>query len=291
MGALIMQTLFDALLLIGLYAIGSLGFSLIWGVLNVLNLTYAVLMTFGGYTTYLLWRAGLDPLLALPITMVMSFGIGWVIQRVALDQVLNGPSSLSITLTYGVNLILTGLILYYFTGDPRAIKLPTYLDGYLSFAGAQLTYARILVIVVAVSLTGAVWWFMDCTELGTAIRATRLDTEAARLVGIEVKSIYRLTASLSAMLAGATGSLAALVYSISPQMGDPLLIQILIVSVLGGLGSIVGPLVGSIVLGVTNAAVGNAWGATSSTVAATALVLVVLFVRPSGLLGKRFYEG
>jgi len=290
MSALVTQTLFDALLLIGLYAIGSLGFSLIWGVLNVLNLTYAALITFGGYTTYSLWHAGVDPLLALPITMAISFVLGWFIQRVAIDQVLNGPASLSITLTYGANLVLTGLILYYFTGDPRGIKLPSYLDGYISIAGAQLTYARIVVIVVALSLTGAVWWFMDRTELGAAIRATRLDTEAARLVGIKVKSIYRLTASLSAMLAGATGSLAALVYSISPQMGDPLLVQMLIVSVLGGLGSIIGPLVGSAVLGLTNAAVGNLWGATYSTAVATSLVLLVLFVRPSGLLGKRFYE-
>lgn len=290
MRSLVTQTLFDALLLIGLYAIGSLGFSLIWGVLNVLNLTYAAFITFGGYATYWLWHAGVDPLLALPITMALTFVLGWVIQRVAIDQVLNGPASLSITLTYGANLILTGIILYYFTGDPRGIKLPGYLDGYVSIAGAQLTYARIVVIVVALSLTAAVWWFMDRTELGAAIRATRLDTEAARLVGIKVKSIYRLTASLSAMLAGATGSLAALVYSISPQMGDPLLVQMLIVSVLGGLGSIVGPLVGSVVLGLTNAAVGNAWGATYSTVVATGLVLLVLFVRPSGLLGKRFYE-
>jgi branched-chain amino acid transport system permease protein len=290
MSALVTQTLFDALLLIGLYAIGSLGFSLIWGVLNILNLTYAALITFGGYTTYALWHAGLDPLLALPVTMAITFALGWIIQRVAIDQVVNGPASLSITLTYGANMILTGLILYYFTGDPRGIKLPSYLEGYVSIAGAQLTYGRIVVIVVALGLTGAVWWFMDRTELGTAIRATRLDTEAARLVGIKVSSIYRLTASLSALLAGAMGSLAALVYSISPQMGDPLLIQLLIVSVLGGLGSIVAPLVGSVVLGLTNAAVGNMWGATYSTVVATGLVLLVLFVRPSGLLGKRFYE-
>ena len=290
MSSLVTQTLFDALLLIGLYAIGSLGFSLIWGVLNVLNLTYAAFITFGGYAASSLWHAGVDPLLALPVTMALTFVLGWVIQRVAIDQVLNGPASLSITLTYGANLILTGIILYYFTGDPRGIKLPVYLDGYVSIAGAQLTYARMVVIVVALSLTAAVWWFMDRTELGAAIRATRLDTEAARLVGIKVKSIYRLTASLSAMLAGATGSLAALVYSISPQMGDPLLIQMLIVSVLGGLGSIVGPLVGSVVLGLTNAAVGNVWGATYSTVVATGLVLLVLFVRPSGILGKRFYE-
>jgi len=288
--SILVQIVFDALLLIGFYAIGSLGFSLIWGVLNVLNLTYAGFITLGGYITYLLWRAGLDPIVAIPFTMAITAAVGWLVQRIAIDQVVSGPASLSITLTYGCNLILVGLILYFFTGDPRGIQLPGYLEGYIAIGDAQLTYARVVVIVIALGLTAAVWWFMDRTETGTAIRATRLDSEAARLVGIEIGATYRLTAVLSAMLAGATGALAALVYSIAPQMGDPLLIQLLIVNVLGGLGSVVAPFVGSIVLGLTNAIVGNFWGATYSTVVATVLVLLILFVRPSGLLGKRFYE-
>lgn len=290
MTSIFVQILFDALLLIGFYAIGSLGFSLIWGVLNVLNLTYSGLIAFGGYATYMLWHAGLDPIAAIPVTMAITAAVGWLLQRIAIDQVINGPASLSITLTYGCNLILVGLILYFFTGDPRAIQLPAYLEGYIAIGEAQLTYARIVVIAIALGLTGAVWWFMDCTETGTAIRATRLDSEAARLVGIEIGKTYRLTAVLSAMLAGATGALAALVYSLSPQMGDPLLIQLLIVNVLGGLGSIIAPFVGAIVLGLTNAIVGNFWGATFGTVVAIVLVLLILFIRPSGLLGKQFYE-
>lgn len=286
----ILQTLFDALLLIGLYAVGSLGFSLIWGVLNVLNLAYAALITIGGYTTYLLWRLGVDPILTLPASMAVTCAVGWGIQRLAVDHVLNGPASLSITMTYGSNLILGGAMLYVFTGDVRGVQVPGYLQGSIEIAHAQLTYARIVVVLIAVVLTTAVWWFMDRTELGAAIRATRLDREAARLVGIRVPAIYRLTAILSAGLAGATGGLAALVYSISPQMGDPILIQVLIVNVLGGLGSVAAPLLGSVVLGLTNTFVGNYWGATYSSLAATALVLLILFISPSGLLGKRFYE-
>jgi branched-chain amino acid transport system permease protein len=131
---------------------------------------------------------------------------------------------------------------------------------------------------------------MDRTELGVAIRATRQDTEAAQLVGIRVRSIYHLTAALSAMLAGATGGLAALVFTISPQMGEDLLVSILIVNVLGGLGSIVAPLVGAVVLGVSNSAMGNFAGATYSTLLGMAFVLAILFIRPSGLMGKKFYD-
>lgn len=290
MTGLATQIVFDALLLIGLYAIGALGFSLIWGVLNVLNLSYAALTAVGGYTSYLLWQAGLDPILALPLTMMVTGAIGWFIQWGALDHILRGPASLGLTLTYGINLVLVGLLLQAFTGDVRGIEVPSYLQGSVRVGDAQLTYARIVVMLIAVGLTAAVWWFMDRTETGAAIRATRLDTEAAQLVGIRVRSIYRLVAVLSAMLAGATGGLAALVYTISPQMGDHLLINILIVNVLGGLGSIVAPLVGAILLGITNSAIGNYAGATYSTVIGTVLVLAILFLRPSGLMGKKFYD-
>jgi branched-chain amino acid transport system permease protein len=290
MTGLATQIVFDALLLIGLYAIGALGFSLIWGVLNVLNLCYAALIAVGGYTSYLLWQAGLDPILALPLTMAVTGAIGWLIQWGALDHILRGPASLGITLTYGINLVLIGVLLHAFTGDVRGIEVPAYLQGSIRVGDAQLTYARVVVMLIAVGLTAAVWWFMDRTETGAAIRATRLDTEAAQLVGIRVRSIYRLVAVLSAMLAGATGGLAALVYTISPQMGDHLLINILIVNVLGGLGSIVAPLVGATVLGITNSAIGNFAGATYSTVIGTALVLAILFLRPSGLMGKKFYD-
>jgi branched-chain amino acid transport system permease protein len=287
---LVTQIFFDALLLIGLYAIGSLGFSLIWGVLNILNLAYAALIAIGGYTTYLLWQAGMDPLLALPFSMAVTAFIGWMIQWIAIDHILRGPPSLSLTLTYGINLVMIGTLLLMFSGDVRGIQLPAYLQGNVRVGDATLTYARIVVMVIALALTAALWWFMDRTELGMAIRATRLDTEAAQLVGIRIRSIYHLTAALSAMLAGATGGLAALVYTISPQMGDHLLINLLIVNVLGGLGSIVAPLAGAVVLGFTNSAVGNVYGATFSMIVGMIFVLLVLFVRPSGLMGKKFYD-
>jgi branched-chain amino acid transport system permease protein len=287
----VLQVGFDSLLLIGLYSIGALGFTLIWGVLNVLNIAYAALIMLGGYVTFLLWRAGVDPLLALPLTMACLFIAGWLIQRFVIDYVVNGPHSLGITLTYGLNLILVGLALYFFTAEYRSIIVPDYLQGYVSIGGARLTYMRLVVTVIALSLTLAVWWFMDRTEIGMAIRATRLDIEAARLIGIEPRAIFDLTAAISAMLAGAMGGLIVLLYSATPDMGDHYLLQVLIVTVLGGLGSIVGPLLGAVVLGVSTSLVASVWGATYSNLIGTALVLAVLVVRPQGLLGRRFYEG
>jgi branched-chain amino acid transport system permease protein len=285
-----LQILFDSLLLIGLYAIGALGFALIWGVLNVLNIAYAAFIMLGGYSSWMLWRLGLDPLLALPLTMALMFAFGWFVQRTLVDHVMRGPHALGIALTYGLNLVIVGLALYFFTAEFRSIVLPEYLHGYTEVGGARLTNARVVVAAIALALTAATWWFIDRTEIGSAIRATRLDPEAARLVGIRVRTIFNLTTALSAALAGAMGGLIVVLYSATPGMGDQYLLQILIVTVLGGLGSMLGPLVGAAVLGVTTSAVATLWGATHATMVGALLVLLVLMVRPAGLMGKRFYE-
>lgn len=285
-----LQILFDSLMLIGLYGIGALGFALIWGVLNVLNIAHAAFIMLGGYTSFWLWRLGFDPLVALPLTMAAMFAVGWLVQRCLIDHVASGPHALGIALTYGINLVLIGLALYFFTADYRSIQLPGYLRGFIEIGGAKLTYARLTITVIALSLTGAVWWFMDRTELGAAIRATRFDMEAARLVGIKVRAIYDLTTAISAMLAGAMGGLIVILQSASPGMGDHFLLQILIVTVLGGLGSMVGPLVGAVVLGLATSFVATIWGTTYGTLVGAFLVLGVLVLKPSGLLGRRYYE-
>lgn len=285
-----LQIVFDAMLLSGLYAIGALGFALIWGILNVLNIAYAAFIMIGGYLTFLLWKLGIDPLLTIPLVMMLMFVFGFATQQFLFNNIMGGPSLLGISLSYGLNLVLVGLALYFFTAEYRSIVLPDYLRGYVSIFGAKLTYARIVTAAIALLLTLAVWWFLEKTELGSAIRGTRLDPEAAQLVGIRIRFIFNITAALSASLAGAMGALLTIVYSVSPGMGDNYLLQILIVTVLGGLGSISGPLFGAVMVALISSAVANLWGATYSAVVGMALVLFVLVFKPSGLFGRRFYE-
>ena len=287
---LALQVLFDSLLLGSLLAVGALGFSLVWGVLNVLNLAYAAYIMLGGYMSFWLWSQGCDYLLTIPLTMLALFVLGWGMQRYIIDYVVDGPATLSITLTYGVNLALVGLAFYFFTAVDRSVITPAYMNGFWQIAGAKLPYARAVTVLIAIVLTGIAWWVFDRTELGASIRATRLDMEAARLVGINVRNVFDLTTGFSAALAGAMGALIVLTYGISPLTGDQFLLQILIVTVLGGLGSVVGPLVGAAVVGGATSLTANLFGSTYSVLIGTAIVLVVLAIRPSGLLGKRFYE-
>lgn len=287
---LALQILFDSMLLAGLLAVGALGFTLVWGVLNVLNLTYPAFIMLGAYTSYALWSAGLDFFATLPLTMAAMFVLGWLVQRYIVDYVMNGPHALNIALTYGLNLVAVGLALYFLSAIDRSITVPDYLDGRLRIADVTLPYVRIVTVAIAVALTAAVWWLIDRTTIGAAIRATRLDSEAARLVGIDVKTIFSLTTGIAAALAGAMGALVAFVFSATPHVGDHFLLQILIVTVLGGLGSVVGPLLGAVVVGVALSFASHLFGSTYSVLVGTAIVLAMLVVRPSGLLGRRFYE-
>ncbi|MDO8279055.1 MAG: branched-chain amino acid ABC transporter permease [Burkholderiaceae bacterium] len=287
---LVVQILIDSILLGGLLALGALGFSLVWGVLNVLNLMYASFIVAGGFLSYWLWSIGVDFLLTVPLTMLALFAIGWAIQRFVIDWVIGGPHTLSIALTYGLNLAIIGAMLYFFSAEDRSIQVPEYLRGYFEIAGAKLPHARALVAVIAVLLTFAAWWVFDRTETGATIRATRLDQEAARLVGIDVRKVFDLTTALAAALAGAMGALVAQAHGIAVGSGDHLLLQILIVTVLGGLGSVIGPIAGAAVVALATSISAALFGSTYSILVGTILVLIILTVRPSGLFGRRFYD-
>lgn len=283
------QVLFDSLLLGGVLALGALGFSLVWGVLNVLNLMYAAFIVLGGFFAYWLWSLGVDFLLAIPVTMLAMFVFGWAVQRYVIDYVIGGPLAMSITLTYGLNIAIIGAMLYFFSAEDRSILAPSYLKGYFDIAGAKLPYARAMVVVIAVLLTVAAWWLVDKTETGATIRATRLDQEAARLVGIDVRRAFNVTTGLAASLAGAMGALVAQAHGISPASGDPLLQQVVVVTVLGGLGSVVGPIAGAAIVAIATTLASALFGSTYSLLVGMVLVLFILTVRPSGLMGRRFY--
>lgn len=286
----VIQVLFDSVLMMSLLAVGALGFSLVWGVLNVLNLAYGAFIMLGGFLSYWLWTLGIDFLLTIPLTMLAMFCLGWLLQRHVVDNVMAGPAPLSITLTYGLNLAAVGAMLYFFSAADRSILTAGYLDGFFEIAGARLPYSRVLAAAIALLLTGLAWWIFDKTEVGASIRATRLDREAARLVGIDVRGVFDLTTAIAAALAGAMGALAAQAHGVSPAIGDHLLLQILIVTVLGGLGSVTGPIVGAAVLALITTLAATLFGSTYSLLIGTVMVLAILVVRPAGLLGKRFYE-
>ena len=286
---LLSQALVNGLLLGGLYASVAIGFSLIWGVMNVINLAHGSFVLLGAYVTVVLNEVfGLDPFLALPFSAAALFGLGFVLQQFLINRVVDRSAFTTLIFTFGLNMLLINLLLLAFTADLRGITMP-YARISWHFGGVYVPLVRVGVFAAAVALTAGLALFTARTRLGAAIKATSFDAEAAQLVGIDVRRIYAITFAIGAGLAGAAGSLVAVALAFSPVLGDAYTMKAFVVVVLGGLGSIPGALAAGLVLGVAENFASVLIDPGYRDAVSFALLLIVLVVSRRGLYGKRFY--
>ena len=286
---LILQLVINGMLVGALYTCIALGFSIMWGVMNLINLAHGTLIMLGAYIAFVLFAfGGIDPFLAIPVSAAVLFGIGYLLQRWVINLVIRGSIFLTLILTFGFDMVLVNVLLVLFTADTRSVT-PAYSGHGFAYAEIVVPYIRIGVFVVALLLTYLLHLFLTRTKLGNAIRATSFDREAAELVGVDVARIFPLTFGIGAATAGAAGALVAMTYSISPVLGGSFTMKAFVVVVLGGLGSVPGAIVGGFTLGVVEhlstlfVAPGYQEGI------GFILLLLVLALRPSGFLGKQFY--
>jgi len=290
-----LQVVVNGLLLGGMLGLVGLGFSLVWGILNIVNLAHSALIMGGAYLTFYLFdRLQLDPFLSLPISMAVLFAAGYALQAGVINWVMRAPLLVTFVLTFGFETLFTSLARVLFTGDGRAVT-PAYNAAALLVGDTVINVMKLGAFGVALALTAGMGAFMRYTRTGNAIRAVGMDADAARLMGIDVARIYALTYALSAMVAGAAGSLLAMWYSFTPDSFGIYNIRAFAVVVLGGLGSVPGALLGGVVFGLLDQTIASATiggfqlGALKEALIFLALV-AVLVVRPNGLLGKEGYR-
>jgi branched-chain amino acid transport system permease protein len=288
---LIGQNWANGLLLGSLYAVAALGFALVWGVLNVINLAQGSLIIGGAYMTYLLFtRFGVDPYLGLPLTALVAFAFGWLLQRYVINHIVRAPMFMTLLLTFGIDLILTVIILALFHADPRQVN-PSYSAESLHIFGLVLPVSRLLGLGVAVLATALLSFLLNQTLLGAKIRATAMDYQAAQLVGIRVASIYALTFGIGAALAAVAGVLVSTTEAFSPTDAPSLTLKSFVVVALGGLGSAWAGLAGGLILGLAEALGGAILGLSYSNLISFAILVIILVARPSGVLGRRSFSG
>jgi branched-chain amino acid transport system permease protein len=283
---LLAQVLVGGVLLGGLYALMALGLALVWGVLNIVNLSHGALIMLGAYTSYFLFTVWhIDPFVTLPITAVVLFIVGYVIERGILNFVIRGPMFNTLLITFGIEVILTYLAQLWFSADFRAIN-PSYAGANFAVAGITIPTVQVLVFAIALGLTIAMWLFLLHTRIGRGIRASAQNLVAARLYGVDPKRIYALTFGLGAALAGVTGGLYGTVSQINPYIGGPLTAKSFAIAIIGGLENPLGVIVGGLVLGIVESLTALYFGSTYREVASFGVLLLVLILRPSGLLGR-----
>jgi branched-chain amino acid transport system permease protein len=283
-----LQNAVNGLLLGGTYATVAIGFSLVWGVLNIVNLAHGALVMLGAYLTYWLFTLyGIDPFLALPITAVGLFVLGYGLQRLVINQVIRASLLITFLLTFGLELFITNLAAAAWTQDVRSVTTG-YSGSAFALGSVVVPTVRAASLAVAIVVAALLQALMRRTRLGSAIRATASDHEAARLMGIGVAHVYALTFALGAATAGVAGGLISLSFPMFPAMGAPYTLIAFVTCVLGGLGSVPGALVGGLVLGILQTFAAAWLGPNYDNIVAFTVLIVVLLVRPAGLFGRVF---
>ncbi|CEP69224.1 ABC transporter, permease [Moorella glycerini] len=283
------QVIINGILLGGLYGLAAVGFSLIWGVMNIVDLTQGAYLTLGAYITFWLFKLwGIDPFLTLPVSALILFGLAFLIESQIIKRVLRYGFVMLLVVTYGLNLLLQNAMLVAWSADYRSVT-PAYSGAGFSIGSVNVPYIRLALFIAALLLVGLLTFFLNKTRLGNAIRATALNRLAANLVGVRTEFIYALTYSLAAALVGMAGSLISMVYTVSPSLGGTFMTKIFVVTVLGGFGSLSGAVLGGLILGITEALTASYIAPGLMNAVSFILLVVILIFRPQGLMGKQFY--
>ena len=279
------QVIISGLLAGSLYAMVALGLGLIFGVMRVLNVAHGPLLMLGAYTTFWLFHwFGLNPYLSLLVSMPVLFVVGVLLQGLLVRRVVDAPELSSLLLTFGVSIALVNLAQLAFTSDLRSVE---YLTGSFALGPFAFSKARVIACAFAIVITAGAFVFLQKTRLGKALRAVSQSREVAQVCGVNVQRIHMLAFGVASALAAAGGTLIAVMVAIQPEMGQVYTFKSFLVIVLGGAGNYPGALLGGLLLGLIEQLSSLFLTTQVNEAVAYVLLVLVLLVRPTGLLKGR----
>lgn len=288
MSAFLQATLYG-LLQGGLLALIAVGFSLVWGVMNIVNLAHGSFVILGAYIG---WQVnavfGLDPFLGMFVAAAVLFVLGYALQRWLINLVVNGPIFITLLLTFGLDLLIVQGMNIAFSADYRSIQT-SYAGDSLPLGDVRVPLGRLLACLVAIAVTLVLVAVVNRTRTGMSIMATGMDRGAARLMGIRARHVYALTFAIAAALAGMAGTMVGTVGTFNPSNAAAYTLLSFVIAVLGGLGNMYGALIGGLVIGLVEAWGGQYLPGTWVNALAFLVLVIVLIVRPSGLVGRAYY--
>lgn len=285
---LLIQQILNGIIVGSMYALIASGLSLIWGTMKMLNLAHGEFYMLGGFFMFFLnVSAGINPFISGIISIAIVFIAAVIVQRVVIHYLMEKPgwTESHLIATFGISVLLQNLALNIW--GERFKNIPYYIDSNIYIFGIGLSAQRILIFMVAVLVIVLFWGFLKYSRFGQALRATSQDRDSATLYGINTKLIYMIAFGVSAILATVAAIMLAPIYSVNPWMGADLLLKALAVVIIGGLGSLVGAIVGGIGLGILEGLGIIVFSSEWQNVIAFSLLILVLWIRPSGLFGTK----
>ncbi len=283
--AVFLQSLISGILIGGVYALIGIGLTIIFGVMRVINFAHGDLLMLGMYATYFLFTLfHIDPFVSIVVTIPLMFLFGALLQKTFINRMLGALPQNQILLTIGMGLVMSNSMMLAFTSDYKILST-TYSSSSFNIMGISISTPLLISFGITVVITAALYWFLYRTDTGQAIRATAQDREAAQLMGINVKRMSIIAFGLGTSLAATAGALIAPTYYIFPQVGSVFTLKAFVITVLGGMGSIVGATLGGVLIGIAESVGGVYLGSGWKDVIVFVLFLLVLLFKPSGLLG------
>lgn len=282
-----LQLLVNGVLLGGTLAIISIGLTLIFGIVRVVNFAHGEFLMIGMYAVYLMnQHFGLHPYVAIVPAVVLLFALGAAMQRFIIQPLLSTEGHIQIFATVGVSIALMNAALMAFGADVLTVSNPSGVGvGSFAVGPMRASTGQVLTFVVSLALVGGLHWFLHNTFLGRAVRATAQHRNAALLMGVNVNHIYIFAFGLGCACLGLAAGMITPQYPVFPTVGTFFVLTAFVIVVLGGLGSVPGALIGSILIGVIDSLAGYYIAPDLKEVVYFAIFLAILIFRPTGLFG------
>ncbi|WP_201285445.1 branched-chain amino acid ABC transporter permease [Chelativorans xinjiangense] len=275
----------NGLLIGAIFALAAYGMALVWGVMNIINITQGEFVILGGYVAVVMGMYGLPPLLGVPVAAILLFVLGWALYHTVIFRIVDRDLFTSVLATFGISIVLQQLMNTVFGGDVQiadaGLGTVLLMDGLVALAEIKL-----LAFALAAVLGATLVVFLKRSRLGQAIRATAQNARAARVLGIDTDRVYAATYGLNAAICGACGALVAMAYTIHPYLGLPYTIRSFMIVVVAGLGNLAGVIIAGLGLGAAENVAGFVLG-TQFQLAFVFLLLVVVLVWRNWRLARR----
>lgn len=278
----------NGLLIGAIFALAAYGMALVWGVMAIINIAQGEFVILGGYIAFAAVRAGLTPLLAIPVAALGMYVFGYVLYRLVIFRIVDRDLFVSLLATFGLSILIQQLLNTIFGGDVRVIDAG--LGTRFLFGGiVALAEIKIVAFVLSGVIGALLVVFLKRSRLGQAIRATAQNARAARVMGIDIHRVYAATFALNSAICGACGALVAMAYTIHPYIGLPYTVRSFMIVVVAGLGNLGGVIAAGLGLGAAENIAGFVLGAQYQLAFVFLLLVVVLLWRNWRLSRKRQY--
>lgn len=283
----LLQIIVSGLLIGFVYSLIAIGLTLIYGVMDIVNFAHGAFLMLSMFTVYWLnVLFGFDPLFSLPVSTIAIFLLGLISYKVAVSKVLNAPPIAQIFVTFGLMVFLENLALFLWSPDFRSIQ-GTIISGNMKIGSVMVSTPKLAAAIGSIIITAIIFWFLSKTRTGRALKATAINRDAAKLMGIDTNKMFALSWGIGGAAVGAAGALLANFYYIFPEVGATFNLLAFVTVALGGFGSIPGALIAGLLIGIIENFAGFFIAPAFKYAVVFVIFILVIVLRPNGLMGGK----